>query len=222
MSKNTAIDIEVDVNATGFTLNGGNNPSSLEVAGSQPVKFTGDSSQKICNYPTSADHYVVAAAAAGSSGQIPVKDASDLVVYTSLLAQYTSYAAGTVYTMTASAAQIAFGTTSPQVTLDAGTWIIFAYARLDAAGATYAGNQLATVKLRRTNNTAADLTNASTGFNMPIITTITQTLGHLHIPNVIYTATQGDIIQLYGLVAATPAAGSITVNEAQIVAIRIA
>lgn len=220
---NSAIDLQAIRNANGFTIIGGTTPSSLEVTGTQAVLITGDSSQRVSYFPTSADHYIVASTATGTQNQIPVKGASDLAVWTDVNKQYTSYAAGTVYTMTNTAAQIVFGTTSPAITLDtAGTYLIYARVRLDAVGATYAANQLATIKLRRTNNTAADLTGATAGFNMPIITTITQTLGDILIPITVYTtANTTDIIQVWGSVAATPAAGSITVNEAEIIAIRL-
>lgn len=137
--------------------------------------------------------------------------------------QYTAYAAGTPYTMTATPAQVAFGTTSPAVTLStAGTYLIMAASNLQYVAATYAGNQTASLKLRRTNNTASDLPNATRTIELRIITTITDDAGIVSIPAVVYTASAGDIIQIYGSVSATPAAGSVQCTSAEIIAVRIA
>jgi hypothetical protein len=72
------------------------------------------------------------------------------------------YAAGTAYQLTASDAALDFGTTDPSLTLTkAGTYLLTARVRLDYNGATFSAVRTATLKLRRTNNTAADLSNGS-------------------------------------------------------------
>lgn len=134
-----------------------------------------------------------------------------------------AYAAGTAYSLTATQAQVAFGTTSPSITLDrAGTWLIFAAAALKANAATFAAVQTATLKLRRTNNTAADLTSATRDATVPIMTTLTDNAGLVQIPAVVYT-TQNvtDIIQLFGAVSVIPSAGSLDVISAEIMALRL-
>lgn len=133
------------------------------------------------------------------------------------------YAAGTAYTITASDALADFGTTDPTLVLDkAGTWLLMGRAYVRYNGATYAANQTATVHLRRTNNTAADVANATTTAQMRIITTITDSVGIMSMPPVIYTTTNAtDSISVYGSVSATPSAGSVEISEASIVAIRL-
>jgi hypothetical protein len=134
---------------------------------------------------------------------------------------FTSYASGTAYTLTATPAQLAFGTTSPSITIqNAGTYLITSGIGVKYAGATYAGAQTITLKLRRTNNTAADLSNGSRAVELPVLTSFTGG-DFVATPTVIYQATVGDIIQIFGSVSATPSAGSVQTDSAEIVAIRL-
>lgn len=136
--------------------------------------------------------------------------------------RYSGYASGTVYSLTATPALLDFGTTDPTITLSAaGTYLIQGNANLTYNGATYVGTQTATVKFRRTNNTAADLTSGSRTVTLNVVTTSTGDVGIVTVPPVIYTAGAGDIIQLFGSVSATPSAGSIQSDSAEIVAVRI-
>lgn len=133
-----------------------------------------------------------------------------------------TYAAGTAYSLTASDAAVDFGTTDPTIEfVTAGTYLVHGRALLKYNGATYAGNETATLHLQRTNNTPAAITNATTTAALRIITTITDTVGVMPMPPVIYTAGAGDIITIYGAVSATPAAGSVDCTEASVVAIRL-
>lgn len=133
---------------------------------------------------------------------------------------YSTYAAGTAYSLTASDAALDFGTTDPTITItNAGRYLILSRAYLKYNAATYAGNQTATVHLQRTNNTPAAITNATTTATLRILTTITDTVGIMEIPAVVYTATAGDVITIYGALSATPSAGSIDATEASVVAI---
>lgn len=133
----------------------------------------------------------------------------------------TVYAAGTAYSMTNSAAAITFGTTSPALVITSpGVWLILARARVDYNGATFAASRTGTVKIRRTNNTAAD--QISTQFLTDIITTLTYTLADIVVPPLIYTTTNSDdALALYGDVGVVPSAGSLDVSEAEIVAVKL-
>ncbi len=133
------------------------------------------------------------------------------------------YASGTAYQLTAVSALVNFGTTDPSLTItSAGVWLILARARVDYNGSTFAAVQTGTLKLRRTNNTAADLTNSPGSFLTDIITTLSYTLDVLDLAPVIYTTTNSnDIIQLWGDVTVIPSAGSLDVSEASIVAIKL-
>jgi len=133
-----------------------------------------------------------------------------------------AYASGTAYALTATPAALVFGTTSPNLTLDkAGTYLLSGRINLQYAGATFAANQTVTLKLRRTNNTAADLTNGTTTVTTRIITTITDELGSISLPPVLYAATAGDVISIFASVAATPSAGALNATDASIVATRL-
>ena len=135
----------------------------------------------------------------------------------------TVYAVGTAYSLTNAQAALDFGTTDPSITLDKpGTWLIFAKAVLDYNGATFAASRTATLKLRRTNNTAADVTGASVAVKTDIITTLTYTMVDVAIPPVIYqTNNSNDIITIFGGLDTAPTAGSLDASSASIVAIKI-
>ena len=132
------------------------------------------------------------------------------------------YASGTAYTLTNTSTALDFGTTDPALTINGpGTWIIFSRVTLKYNAATFAANRTVTIKLSRTNNTAADVTGATTAHITNIITTLTYTES-VQIPPVLYTTTNGtDSITIKGDVSVVPTAGSLDVTEAEIIAIRI-
>lgn len=127
-------------------------------------------------------------------------------------------AAGTAYTMTASYADIVFGTTSPILTLaNAGTYWLSADIQFSLVGATYATYQSATVKLRRTNNTPADVAGSTFGTFIPTITTITALGPLVHIGPIKYTtALTTDTLTVDAILSALPSAGSVTVTNCTI------
>lgn len=133
------------------------------------------------------------------------------------------YAAGTVYPLTATPALLDFGTTDPSLVITAaGTWALFARARIDFNGLGVADGRTVTIKLRRTNNTAADLGNGSVGFKCPVNTTGTGTAIIFDIPLIIYVTTNAtDILQIYGSVSVVDNAGNLQAVEASIVAVKL-
>lgn len=135
----------------------------------------------------------------------------------------TTYAAGTVYTLTAVSAAVDFGTTDPVITVNAaGTYAIRAKVKVALNGATFAANRTLTVKLRRTNNTAADLANSTTTWIVPVVTTITNTLAVIELPEVLYTtALTNDTVTIFSDISVVPTAGTISIDEASIVAVRL-
>ena len=131
--------------------------------------------------------------------------------------------AGTAYTLTATAAAIDLGTTDPVLpALDkAGTYLITGTVVLNYVGATFASDRTVTVKLRRTNNTAADLTGGSVAVGSGITTTATDSRV-IAIPPTIYTTTRtDDLVTLFADVSVLPSAGSATISAAKLVAVRI-
>lgn len=121
-----------------------------------------------------------------------------------------AYGAGTAYSLTNTAAAIDFGTTDPSVTIPStGTYTISGAVNLFYNAATFAGNQSVTLKFRRTNNTAADLTNGAMVTTTQVITALTYTYGVFRLPDITYAATAGDVITIFADVSATPGAGSL-------------
>jgi hypothetical protein len=133
------------------------------------------------------------------------------------------YAAGTVYTLTAVSAAVDFGTTDPIITVTAaGTYSIRARVKVALNAATFAANRTLTVKIRRTNNTAADVANSTTTYIVPITTAITNTLDVIQLPEVLYTtALTNDTLQIFADISTLPSAGTISIDEASIVALRV-
>jgi hypothetical protein len=134
-----------------------------------------------------------------------------------------SYSTGSVYTLTNSSAFINFGTTDPSIVLDEiGTYLILSGANAKLNAATFAANQTITCKLRRTNNTAADITNGAETVTLPIVTTTTNHAGTFNMPAVIYTTTNtDDIIQMWGTVSTAPSAGTVSIQYAYLIAIKL-
>ena len=142
------------------------------------------------------------------------------------LSNLSVYGSGTVYTLTATPALLTLGTTTPSLTITAaGTYLLYATVRYDLA-AWKSTLMTLTTKLRRTNNTAADVTATSTGY--AIVDTsaaaVTSTLAVFDLPVVQYVTTNSnDIIQLWGsLSAVASVSGTVTAVEASIVAVKIA
>jgi alpha-D-ribose 1-methylphosphonate 5-triphosphate synthase subunit PhnG len=132
------------------------------------------------------------------------------------------YAAGTAYSVTNAQAAVDFGTTDPSLTLsDPGVYLIRARLVVNYNAATFAAVRNLTVKLRRTNNTAADLTGASTTVQTDIVTTKTATMLVIDLPAVVYkTSNPDDAIALYAGLDTAPDAGSLDIVEASIVAMQ--
>lgn len=134
-----------------------------------------------------------------------------------------AYGVGTAYAFTNSAAAIDFGTTDPAIVLDkTGTYQICGQVHVAYAGATVAA-ETATVKVRRTNNTATDLS-AVVVIDLPVSTTLTHSYGTVDIPCFFYvTAATDDAITLFANVSATLGAGTInaTAIGTSITAVRL-
>ena len=133
------------------------------------------------------------------------------------------YGVGTAYAFTDTAAALDFGTTDPAIVLDkAGTYLILGQVHLAYNGATVVA-QTASIKVRRTNNTAADLS-AVVVIDLPAATTLTHSYGVVPIPPFVYTTSVAtDAVTLYGSVSAALGAGTIdaTAVGTSLVAVRL-
>lgn len=121
----------------------------------------------------------------------------------------TAYGAGTAYAFTDTATAINLGTTDPVIILNqAGTYRINAQVNIAYNGATVAA-ETATIKVRRTNNTAADLS-AVVVVDLPASTTLTHTYGIVQIPPFyVTTANVDDSVTIFANVSAALGAGTI-------------
>lgn len=133
------------------------------------------------------------------------------------------HGAGTAYTLTAVSAAVVLGTTSPAFTINkAGTYLITARANLQFNGATFAASRTVTLKLRRTNNTPADVANGTASLITGITTTQTSEFGVFILPQVLYTtANLDDALTIFADVSVVPTAGSLQAVAASIVAVRL-
>ena len=141
-----------------------------------------------------------------------------------LLNERTVYGSGTAFPLPGvTPAAVDSGVTDPVITINsAGTYIIEVRVLLNYAAAVVA-SETATIKLRRTNNSAADVTGATTTIDLPVAgSALTHSYGVVILPPVIYTTTNtDDSLTIFGSVSASLSSGSIQVTECSIVALRI-
>lgn len=132
-----------------------------------------------------------------------------------------AYFSGTAYTLTAVATALTFGTAQPVITIpQSGTYMIFANTGIKYSGSTYAGAQTITLKLRRASPSPADLSFGSRTVELPVLTTFTGG-DVMALPPVVYSGSAGDTVTIFGSVSATPSAGSVQADSAEVVAIRL-
>ena len=131
--------------------------------------------------------------------------------------------AGTAHQLTATPAAVVMGTTSPViVTGRPATYRVLAHVVVNYNAATFAANQAVTFKIRRTNNTAADLAGGTTVYTTEIITTLSHTMANIYWEADDYTtANTDDSLTIFGDVAVVPSAGTLDVVEAFIRVIRM-
>lgn len=143
-----------------------------------------------------------------------------------VIAPISFYASGSAYsvatTTTHPDANVAIGGVNTAITITTpGTWLIFARARYDgSANPTFSASNLTATRLRRTNNTAADLV-PTVGFLSPAAgfsSASTYAIEKLA-PIIYVTANNNDVIELWALSAAVTTNGTLTAVEAEIVAI---
>ena len=144
--------------------------------------------------------------------------------YVSDVGSYMGFSGGSVYTLTNTLALLAFGTTSPTITLArSGTYLISVYAQISPNGtATWAGAFSAEFGIYRTNNLPAYLT--FQGYSYPGGGTFVGApflYGQI-VSSIVYTTTAAtDIIELWGRVTSLPTGGTMEAVSASIIAIRL-
>jgi hypothetical protein len=143
------------------------------------------------------------------------------VTYT-ITRSLTGYGSGDNYVVTDSSAEVDRGTNDSAIVLDtAGSFRIDGQLVLFYNGATFVSAQDITIKLRRTNNTAADIANSEIELASFVLTTFTGSIS-VAIPAIIYTTQNiGDRIAIFIDVAAAPSAGTLEVSEDSLIATAI-
>lgn len=139
--------------------------------------------------------------------------------------QVSEFSSGTAYQLTNGAAVVTFGTSGAVEVAPnaAGLWHLYYFVRFDYNGATFAANQTVQAKLRRSNNTAADVTNSTREWKTEIITTLSHTAALLSVGPIPYsTVNVNDNIQLLSFVGTLPGAGTLDAVEAYLIAVPIA
>lgn len=137
---------------------------------------------------------------------------------------FVTKAAGTQYGLTSVAnTALDFGTTDPTITITtAGTYMLYANVVMAFDGVTFAADQTITFKLRRTNNTAADVTGTQVDIPTRILTTFTVPGESNMIPVGVYTTSAtDDVLTITGSITATPSVGAVNITDATIRAVRI-
>lgn len=129
-------------------------------------------------------------------------------------------ASGTAYTLTTSYAALDFGTTDPVITIaNAGTYTLYFDVQTSLVSATTT-TQSVQFKLRRTNNTAADL-GAVVSQPLPVATIGTEGGPSVVKVAVKYTTSNtNDSITIQGQLSGALGAGTVTVTDAHLTAIR--
>lgn len=194
--------------AIGANFDYGTNPGALVVQDSTITPASGAGTAH--SYASRIDGNEIFKVYAESDGAGGIQNPGVFVNGGRLLTTLSAYAAGTAYSLTNTAAALDFGTTDPSITITtAGTWKIRSCVQVTYTGATVAA-ETATLKLRCTNNTVADLTGSTITIDLPVATTLTHTYGFVQLPDVYYTtANVNDVVTIFGNVSAALGAGTI-------------
>jgi hypothetical protein len=202
------------------TINGGSVLGSGNISMVTSVGLSAPSAFNVSGSPVTSSGTLTITGAGTSSQVIDGTGALKTISTPSV------YAVGTAYTLTGTSQKVDFtggGAVDPSVTIPtAGTYAIFTNVRLGYNNLVSVGSQTATIKLRRTNNTASDLSNAITNFITPLVglVPVTNTAGDADVPTIIYTtSTSGDVVEMWGSV--TGGISGVQVQEASITAVRL-
>lgn len=127
------------------------------------------------------------------------------------------------YAITASADSVlpAAGDAATVTLTAAGTYLILAKCDLLLSGGTTVADRTVTLKLRRMNNTAADLTGGAVTVHTGINTTNTISIPGGYWWVVYATTATNDIINILASIDTVPSAGTLDITKASIVAFRL-
>lgn len=205
--------------------------NSLSAAAAQTISVVGSLAYNkakhenvTLDYKSSVGNALTLGGTTPTAAGVSILSAADAAAQRTLLGighALSIYASGTASAVETNPTQLSFGTTSPVLTLNqAGTYLLFASATFLENGS--ASNYVLNVKLRRTNNTAADVANAVRVLSSDAPEEYGPVLGSFNIslPVVVYTTANND--DLIAMFASNGTDISMACSEASILAVRIA
>jgi len=132
-----------------------------------------------------------------------------------------SYGAGTAFTVLDHTTAIAFGTTTPSVSLGFGTWMVFARVVASCVAATLAGTETMTIALKDASSNVISTTTITlppiTTANFPLVT-ISLPIGIVNNSSATMTI---DTIVIHAALSGDPSAGKVDITAGEIIALRV-
>lgn len=181
----------------------------------------GLTSEAAFTYNPSTNTMTVGAVSLGAGGETSVMGPQQTSDGKILHNKLSVIASGTAYTLTTSFANVDFGTNDPILTIDSpGTYKLVFVIQTSLVSATTT-TQSVSYKMRRTNNTAADIAGTTFGDPLPVATT-TSMLGPTITLTIDYTTVNSDdAITIQGALSGALGAGTATTSAVTAIAFRL-
>lgn len=172
-------------------------------------------------YNASTNVLTVGAVSLGAGGETSVMGPQQTSDGQPLHNKISVIASGTPYTLTTSFANVDFGTNDPILTINSpGTYKLVFVIQTSLVSATTT-TQSVSYKMRRTNNTAADIAGTTFGDPLPVATT-TSMLGPTITLTIDYTTSNSDdAITIQGALSGALGAGTCTTSAVTAIAFRL-
>ncbi len=192
--------------------------ATLAAYGSAGNVVTGEAAY---NYTAATNTLVVGAVTLGAGGETSTMGQLQTSDGKQLNQVIQTIASGTAYTLTASYATVDFGTTDPVIIIDSpGTYMLRVTIQTSLVSATTT-TQTVSYKLRRTNNTAADVAGSTFADPLPIATATTMLGPTTTIICSYTTSNSDDSITIQGALSAAVGGTSATTSAVTIAATRL-
>ena len=148
---------------------------------------------------------------------------ADFIATAPAKASYSAYGTGTNAPINNTTGLLTFGTTSPTITITAaGTYFVTAGLSQYFNNANFSTPRTATYKVRRSNNTATDLTETLVTNLLSTGGAMTMDAGGWSLPGAIYTTSNtNDVLEVWATLDGNPASGNFEAKKGWIVAIKL-
>lgn len=152
-----------------------------------------------------------------NSGQTDVNGFLGSVIETGTYA--TGSLTGAGFGLSTVSSAVVGGTTSPVVALPTSSqYLIRGRAQVELLGATFAANQTVNIKIRNTTQ-SADVSGATATITLPVVTTVTETVGMFEFSSFYSPVSAGDSLTIFASVSVLPSAGSVIISNANVTAV---